>query len=850
MSRYYFLIYLIFLPFLGFSQLLSEHYHATIFKSRSQNIDILIDNLDSDSTSHEVNLLLAELYFLKGRNDKAMKLLTSFEENDEIQNHKKPELYARWLKNYGLILWNQGKRDRALEFLQQSLAEYKRIEGLDRANIADIYNNIGLVYVSTEPKKAVDYYKNALAIYSDFEDENLDKIIQLSINISLAEVKQANQIEAFRILNDALSRWKANHQEGLPTEAFIKANLGGIYLATDQLVLAKDYLNEAKSIYLQNYGERNSELANVFAQLSELAVKEKAYEKSLKYIQKALKANSFEFSSVSFNQNPKVEDANRLNIQLTLLMRKAIILESYYFGFSLKKSHLEAALTTVDRAEEVLESIRAGTTNKKDLLELSDLASELFEDGQRIALQLQEVTLFGNKFLIKAFQYAEKSKSSLLKTSVVESEAQSFSGIPTEILEKEKEFSSELAYLNTQIALEEEVSKLNFLRDQYFQLKQKHNRFIEELGQEYPEYYNLKHRGSFVNVIDIQNRLSSDEVILEYSFASKSNTINLYIISKSSINYKRIYELDEVIKYLKAYRNTLTYNLQMSFETIAHELYQYLLPVKFNSYINKLIIVPDGELCTIPFEALVKDQQESNRFYELDYLIKSYEINYVYSATLYHASESRNYGNEALLISPVEFGAGIPMLPASEQESMHFISWCDQQSLSIESLVRSDATKSKFKNSSLDNFRFIHLATHGTVDLESPDLSGVYFKKEENSSLANDNVLYVGEIYGLSINAELVVLSACETGLGKINRGEGVVGLGQAFAYSGADNLILSLWKVADESTSYLMQSFYQKDLGLANHSFSSELRNAKLSMINSDYNAPYYWAPFILWGK
>lgn len=76
------------------------------------------------------------------------------------------------------------------------------------------------------------------------------------------------------------------------------------------------------------------------------------------------------------------------------------------------------------------------------------------------------------------------------------------------------------------------------------------------------------------------------------------------------------------------------------------------------------------------------------------------------------------------------------------------------------------------------------------------------------------------------------------------------MGLGQAFAYSGADNLILSLWKVADESTSLLMQSFYQEELGDETHSFSSGLREAKLAMINSDYSAPYYWAPFILWGK
>lgn len=848
MFRIIFSFFLLIIPFFVAGQLLSEQYHATIFKSRTQNIEAVIENIDKDSTSENI-LLFAELQFLKGRSDLAKELLEELKNNKQIQNHPQPELYARWLKNYGLILWNQGKTDQSLEYLQQSLSHYRKIEGIDQDNIADLLNNIGLVYVANSPKSAVKYYGDALNIYKKSADQNIDKIIQLSINISLAEINQGNQIGALRILNDALSKWKSSHQDGLPTEAFIKANIGNVYLLTDQLILATDYLEEAEEIYLQNYGKRNSELANLYGQLSELELRKRSYEDALDYIQKALMANSFEFDQMDFIHNPKIEDINKLNIQITLLMRKAIVLESFYYGYSLKKSHLETALKVIDNADMVLDNMRAGTSNKKDLLEISDLASELYEDGQRIALQLQEVTLIGDEYLKKAFEYAEKSKSSLLKTAVVESEAESFAGIPNEVLEKEKSISSKLAYLNTQIALETDISKLNLLRDQYFQLKQQHQKFIEDLEDIYPEYYRLKHQESKVEIDQIQKRLEEDEVILEYSVAPKSNQIYLYLITKDQLSFHRIYELEEVLKFLRAYRNTLIYNLQESFQPISHQLYKYLLPIKFKKDYSKLIVIPDGELSTIPFEALTRNQLENTDFYKLDYLIKSFDIHYSYTALLYQSKENIKYGNEALLISPIEFGTGIAMLPATEQESEHFQSWCNQREISIESLVKADATKERFKNSTLSDFRFIHLATHGTVDLESPDLSGVYFKNSENG-IPNDNILYVGEIYGLSINAELVVLSACETGLGKINRGEGVMGLGQAFAYSGADNLILSLWKVADESTSLLMQSFYQKELGNKSYSFSQGLRQAKLAMINSDYSAPYYWAPFILWKK
>ena len=297
----------------------------------------------------------------------------------------------------------------------------------------------------------------------------------------------------------------------------------------------------------------------------------------------------------------------------------------------------------------------------------------------------------------------------------------------------------------------------------------------------------------------------------------------------------------------------MVYNLSGSFKEISFSLFNYLFPKGIDKDINKLVIIPDGELSTIPFDALVQNEDKTKdlAFYDLDYLIKDYEISYAFSASLYNNQLTKEYNNKSLLISPVEFGNAIPTLPASEEEADHFKEWSNNQKISLNALVKSSATETNFKNSNLENYRFIHLATHGTVNMESPDLSGVYFKQSDLGEDSEDGILYVGEIYGLSLNAELVVLSACETGLGKINRGEGVMGLGQAFAYSGADNLVLSLWKVADHSTSLLMKSFYDANLNTTDEaSFSNSLRKAKLDLINSDYSAPYYWAPFILWGK
>ncbi|MFC2152873.1 CHAT domain-containing protein, partial [Bacteroidota bacterium] len=145
----------------------------------------------------------------------------------------------------------------------------------------------------------------------------------------------------------------------------------------------------------------------------------------------------------------------------------------------------------------------------------------------------------------------------------------------------------------------------------------------------------------------------------------------------------------------------------------------------------------------------------------------------------------------------------------------------------------------------------LHFATHGFVNTEKPELSGIFLAQD--STLSEDGILYQGEIYNLDLNADLTVLSACETGLGQIKKGEGLIGLTRALLYAGSKNIIVSLWKVADDSTSDLMIDFYKNLLEEDQETaeFSKALQQAKLKMIEEgEYAHPFYWSPFILIGK
>jgi CHAT domain-containing protein len=162
--------------------------------------------------------------------------------------------------------------------------------------------------------------------------------------------------------------------------------------------------------------------------------------------------------------------------------------------------------------------------------------------------------------------------------------------------------------------------------------------------------------------------------------------------------------------------------------------------------------------------------------------------------------------------------------------------------------LEGEATEERLKHAGLEHYRYVHLATHGVVDEKHPRLSGLILAEEKGS--AEDGVLRLGEIYNLSLNADLVVLSACETGLGQLARGEGVIGLTRGFLYAGASSVLVSLWRVADASTATLMSDFYRELL--TGKPASHALRAAKLSAIHRDPESakPYSWSAFVLIGE
>ena len=303
-----------------------------------------------------------------------------------------------------------------------------------------------------------------------------------------------------------------------------------------------------------------------------------------------------------------------------------------------------------------------------------------------------------------------------------------------------------------------------------------------------------------------------------------------------------------------------------------------LIPEKLPGAVKKLIIVADGGLSLLPFEALLTDNSElSKNSSQWPFLIEKFDISYSPSVSIFinEQSKKNNQTEKSFLgFAPVFShqvyttndgsnifqsylkyvynsrmnNLGLEPLNASKKELIEIDSIFIKHHLKSDLYLNTLASEKNLISSDLKNFKYIHIASHGFIDKKRPELSGIFLSPVNNPGY--DNILYTSEIYNLELNAELITLSACETALGKIAEGEGLLGFSRAFLYAGAKNVMLSLWKVNDISTSNLMTAFYSNllDKGM---SLPAALAKSKKDLIKQkEYSHPFYWAPFVLIGK
>ncbi|MBL6445864.1 CHAT domain-containing protein [Fulvivirga sp. 29W222] len=828
--------------------------HTAFAQNNCSNLRTLLDKGDLEQAAAiavqiqtadnaTCNNLLGEVYLRKGRNDVAQKY---FETALKLSKSNSEDQAAS-LNNLGLVYWNTGSSASAKDYIAQALAIRTKLYDAGHEKLAASYNDLGLV--STDPDEALETYEKALTIYQEIYGENDQKVAQAKANIGIIYRNIELFGDAQNYFNEALAIWKKLHPNGHPNEGFIHTNLGRTFQLMGNLDAAKGYYEEALEVYQKHYGSKHPEIARTFNLIGNVHNIKGEFETALSFYQQALITNSIGFNNQDLETNPSTEDYFNANTLLNSLYYKAQALEDLHHNLTLKFKDARLSLTTLQVADTLVDKIRQISNNEADKLELGEISSQLYENGVRLCYYMADVAVKKDPYYELSFYFSEKSKSSVLLEAISDASAKSFANIPDSKLTEENELKSEIAYYEQKLAQKPEETTATKYRERLFELKQHYNAFIADLEKNYPQYYNLKYNIPIPSVAQLQETLNENQAIVSYFIADRTERLYVYQISKTRFNTYNIKQTDNFDRYLSGLRNSIYFKEDEVYAITADKLYEILFPGSIHKSVDHLIIIPSGRLGTVPFEALLTKSAKGSPldYKSLDYLINDYAISYQYASALYYQQHLNprkdNQKLAAFLCAPVTF-AQLADLPGTNQEISSLQNILSGKGIKPEIYLEANASEEIVKSKNLKEYRYLHFATHGIVNENNPALSRIFLKESET----NDGNLFSGEIYNLQLGADLVTLSACETGLGKISKGEGIIGLSRALVYAGANNIVVSLWRVADASTSDLMIDFYGN---ISGSNYGQGLRQAKLKMIEKgNFLKPYYWAPFILIGQ
>jgi CHAT domain-containing protein len=460
--------------------------------------------------------------------------------------------------------------------------------------------------------------------------------------------------------------------------------------------------------------------------------------------------------------------------------------------------------------------------------------------------------------------FAEKGRLNVLLDAITDKKAKYSAGVPDSLINLGRYYSGKISEDHVNIELENEKSKqsdnakIKYWENEIFDLGQKEAAVTKRLEKEYGRYFNIKYSDIVSSVADVKKNLHINDAVVEYFLTERF--LCAFVITPDSFYIKKIpadssfgRKISEFTKLLgKGIALAQNENRKMFIE-LGCQLYDLLIsPVsEVLRGCSNLIIVPNGPLCYLPFETLI-ERSSAERFENQKYLLTRYNILYNYSTRLFRANSKncKKYDYAFIGFAPTSvIMNGNRMitenLAYAEPEVKAISGLYKKHHLPALAFYSNYAKQDTFCNvMSRCSSEIIHIATHSLLNTKTPSLSGLLFSPASDS--ASDAILQTGKIANMKINANLAVLSACESGIGKFARGEGVIALTRSFVYAGVNNVLFSLWMVSDKYSKELMTDFYDNILDGKN--YSEALRRAKLNMLKNEVSAlPSNWGPFIL---
>ncbi|WP_271784696.1 CHAT domain-containing protein [Aquimarina algiphila] len=767
-------------------------------------------------------------------------------------------LFATY-NNIGTLLSDKGEFDKAMEYNKKSLNMALKIYEGDHPDIGTCYWNIGVVFENKQSyEKALQYYNKALSIYKTTYGENYEGIATLYGNIGNVYAHKNDYNKALEYHRKGLLVYgnileKNNYEV---SKAYM--NIANLNLEKGAYKEAFKYSQKGLEILEEEYGGGSSSSLLALNQIATVCSKQKAHQKAIEYFDTAILANT---KKDNFKSTFDPDQYYNTKFLLESFQGKAKTLQSRY----LKDNNLldlEQCNIIYKEADILINHIRQSFQNYQDKITLAKQAKEIYTDAIETQLLLYR-NKQDQKSLEQAFYYAEKSKANTLKELLNTTRSKNFTGLPNDLLEIEKTLKTDRTFYQSQIINERSNKSIDSLKlseyeNKLFDINRKQDSLTKVLEKNYPKYHQLKYQNDIVTVADIQQQLDDKTTVLE--FFTGDSISYAFTISKNDIAVQEL-ATPKLTEQVEDFRKSIIDQDVKSYKKQASALYNKLInPIADQLVGDQLIIVPDGPLWHLNFDLLLAKEDDSNNPAVLSYLLKNYAITYANSANLLFAPFKTNPSSQTLqeclafsFSDSTQSGETRAMPLATLRSAGGDLPGTREEIKAISDIIDgqyyygSQAVEANFKKNA-GQYNILHLALHGEVDNERPENSRLYFTK--NKDTIEDNLLYSHELFALDIPAELTVLSACNTGTGKIAKGEGIMSLGNAFQYAGTKSLLLTNWEVSDKTTPEVMKYFYRNLKEGMNK--GKALQQAKLQYIAAaDINrtAPFYWGAFYLVG-
>ncbi|MCI0698583.1 CHAT domain-containing protein [candidate division KSB1 bacterium] len=809
------------------------------------------------------------------------------------------DLNDRWgvansLNNIGAICKYMGKIQKALDCYAQALALFQILG--DRRHQADVLNNIGHIYVTlSEEQIAFSYFDRALTLRRDVNDRTGEVITLTNIGSVYERLGQSEKALEYYGKAFAISRALNDHLK----EARVLNNMGSVYLdLLGDYTKALDHFLQALPIF-QAAKDRHSEaktcnnLGRVYTKLGEQQKALEYYNQSLRLSQ-AVNDRGVEAASligiarIGRNQGNLMEACRHAETALTLFesLRAEVVspeLRSSYFASVQKYYEFYIELLMQQHQQQPNAGYAAAASHASERARARSLLETLTEAHIDIRQGVDSTLVMRERLLQQQLNAKEQYRIKLLNGKHT----------PEQVAAAEKEIAS----LLTQY--QEVQAQIRATSPSYAALTQPQPLNLSEIQQQVLDD----------NTILLEYVLGDER---SFFWAVTTDTIHAFILPKrAEIDSvaKRVYniitERSKIIPGETWKQGQIRFKkADAEYEKTANQLSQMILgPAAGLMGDKRLLIVANGALQYVPFAVLPDPKSASNT--ETDQrqpLIVKHEIVSLPSASVLAALRKEFRHRKpapklvAVLADPVfseddpRFAQAMTQakkttpdttLVAFNVRDLQFRQavWevrgglGEDTTKSFERLIFSgreaeailaatgsvdnlialgfDASHAAATSPELGRYRIIHFATHGLLNSEHPELSGLVLSLLDRHGNPQNGFLRLNEIYNLELNADLVVLSACQTALGKEISGEGLISLVRGFMYAGTPRVVSSLWSVQDEATAELMKRFYKKMLGKEKLRPIAALRAAQIEMWQKQpWQSPYFWAAFVLQGE